>query len=175
MESPDVSKKKTKLKLVIQQCNSAKLKLPKLDKEATEKNLEISRGMVVFICFLKGAEQSDVLRAVQLVTNVKLCEQEEDSYNPSTKTKREDVKFVAGDLLIVPQATLGGKLKGKALQYHDNISKSEGVALYESFNVELKQQMTQSAKAGRFESGIYGARQVLSMDTNGPFTHIFEL
>ena len=169
--------KTAKVKLVIQQCLSARLKLPRDSEEGPEsaqKTLEIARGMVVFVCFLKGAETADAVRAAKTVLGVKLCEAEADADNPSTKTKRSDVLGAGGDLLVVPQATLGGKLKGKSLQYHDNIAKDEGIALYDSFNAELKSGVSQSS-GSRVESGIYGARQILNVDTNGPFTHVFEL
>ena len=103
--------KTAKVKLVIQQCLSARLKLPRDSEEGPEsaqKTLEI--GMVVFVCFLKGAETADAVRAAKTVLGVKLCEAEADADNPSTKTKRSDVLGAGGDLLVVPQATLGGKI-----------------------------------------------------------------
>ena len=35
--------------------------------------------------------------------------------------------------LLLLQATLGGKMKGKSIQYHSNISKEEGRLFYEKF------------------------------------------
>jgi len=37
---------------------------------------------------------------------------------------------VSGDLLIIPQATLGGRLNGHRFQYHHNINKDTGLEFY---------------------------------------------
>merc|ERR550532_3692675 len=47
--------------------------------------------------------------------------------------KLTSILDLPGDVLIVPQATLGGKLKGKVMQYHNNIDKTEGLQLYSRF------------------------------------------
>ena len=36
-------------------------------------------------------------------------------------------------MLLFVQATLGGKMKGKSIQYHSNISKDEGRIFYDKF------------------------------------------
>lgn len=85
------------------------------------------------------------------------------------------VSELPGSLLIVPQATLGGKAKGKGMQYHNNISKEEGLRLYSAF-VSLceKELMAASAAEVTVKHGTYGNRQVLKLDTNGPYTHLME-
>ena len=53
------------------------------------------------------------------------------------------------------------------MQYHQNVKPGEGESLYSQFCeglVDLK------ARAG-----VYGARQVVSMETNGPFSHVLDL
>lgn len=85
-----------------------------------------------------------------------------------------------GSLLIVPQATLGGKAKGKGMQYHNNISKEDGLKLYSSFiSLCEKELMTAAGETGReaevtVRHGTYGQRQVLQLDTNGPYTHLMD-
>ena len=84
-----------------------------------------------------------------------------------------------GSVLIVPQATLGGRLKGKMFQYHNNIEKSMGKELYESFVSQCQDVVSKNAKcqeAGNIHvrCGTYGNRQVLNLDTNGPFSHQLE-
>ena len=84
-----------------------------------------------------------------------------------------------GDVLIVPQATLGGKLKGKAMQYHNNIDKDKGLELYEHFVETCRRLLDESACAKErgcvVRCGTYGNLQVLQLNTNGPFTHVLEL
>ena len=151
-----------RVKLVIQQCLLARLVLP------SEETASIGRGMVVFVCFLKGAEKEETaIRAAEVVAKLKLCEAEADGDG----NKRRSVTDVSGDVLIVPQATLGGKLKkGKSIQYHSNVDKTKGQALYDAFCSAMRG----LCSGAKVESGVYGARQVLSMETNGPYTHVFE-
>lgn len=82
-----------------------------------------------------------------------------------------------GSVLIVPQATLGGKSKGRAMQYHNNISKEDGLRLYGSFISLCEKELTAAASAesgAEVKHGTYGNRQVLKLDTNGPYTHLME-
>ena len=98
-------------------------------------------------------------------------------------SETEDGKFVSildlpGDILIIPQATLGGTLKGKLMQYHKNIAKDEGLNLYSKFVALCQETVTKSEKSQEngtvLKFGTYGNRQVLQTDTNGPYTHLIE-
>lgn len=42
-------------------------------------------------------------------------------------------------LMLIPQASLGGKMKGKVAQYHGLIEKSRGEELYEELKCSLKE------------------------------------
>ena len=98
-------------------------------------------------------------------------------------SESDDGKFVSvlelpGDILIIPQATLGGRLKGKLMQYHQNISKDEGLRLYSKF-IGLCEEMKNNSDKCKEEGtvvkyGTYGNRQVFQTDTNGPYTHLIE-
>lgn len=79
-----------------------------------------------------------------------------------------------GNLLIVPQATLGGKAKGRAMQYHNNISKDDGLRLYSTFVSLCEKELVAAAPGVTVKHGTYGNRQVLKLDTNGPYTHLME-
>ncbi len=152
------------MRLVIQQCTSARLKLPCGD-AAT-----ISRGMVVFVCFRQGTARADAERAAETTCHLKLCEDVGEEREGGRR--RVSVLESGGEVLVVPQATLGGKLKGKALQYHGNVGKEEGEELYGAFCRTVAARMEDGSKV---KSGVYGARQVLSTETNGPYTHVLEL
>ena len=99
-------------------------------------------------------------------------------------SETEDGKYVGildlpGDILIIPQSTLGGTLKGKVMQYHRNISKGEGLRLYTKFIELCREMMNNSEQCKRggsvLEHGTYGNRQVSQFDTsNGPYTHLME-
>eukprot|EP00088_Acartia_fossae_P009880 TRINITY_DN14857_c0_g1_i1.p1 TRINITY_DN14857_c0_g1~~TRINITY_DN14857_c0_g1_i1.p1 ORF type:complete len:149 (+),score=9.17 TRINITY_DN14857_c0_g1_i1:181-627(+) len=146
------------VRLLIQQCISAQLTLP------TDEVLAIARGMIVFVCFNKEAEEEKVSKASQTVLKVKLSEMDGES-------KRKSIKETGGDILIIPQATLGGKLKGNSVQYHGNIAPDKGKGLYEQFCNEL----TSLLPDNKIHFGVYGARQVLSSQTNGPYSHCFDI
>ncbi|XP_078001108.1 D-aminoacyl-tRNA deacylase 2-like [Glandiceps talaboti] len=155
-------------KIIIQQCLSARLQVkPPADDGTPAEFAEVNRGIIIYLCFLKGASEDILEKMVKSVVNVKLSESESG--------KTVSILELPGDVLIVPQATLGGKLKGKVMQYHSNIHKSPGMELYTSFVQQIQQTVENNGKSKecscQVKWGTYGNRQVLSMVTNGPFTH----
>ena len=78
----------------------------------------------------------------------------------------------------MPQATLGGRPKGRMMQYQPNIDKAAGLELYTEFVRGCESSVhghEQCAEAGAtVHWGTYGNRQVLNLETNGPSTHIME-
>lgn len=92
--------------------------------------------------------------------------------------KRVSVLELPGNVLIIPQATLGGSLKGKRMQYHRNIDKGEGASLYADFvslcRTALQETVCSQEAGCVVQAGTYGNRQVFSCDTNGPYTHLLE-
>lgn len=107
---------------------------------------------------------------VTSLLNIKLCETDTGKY--------VSVLDLPGNVLIVPQATLGGKVKGKVMQYHGNIGKEVGQQLYAQFVSQCEKEMAASTKCCEagvvVRHGTYGNRQVLKLDTNGPYTHLME-
>ena len=100
------------------------------------------------------------------MTSIKLSE--------SDSGKLVSVVDLPGDVLIIPQATLGGKTKGKVMQYHNNINKDEGLTLYQDFVSKIESLMAGQEKC-IVQYGTYGKRQVFECVTNGPYTHLLEL
>lgn len=102
--------------------------------------------------------------------NVKLSE--------ADNGKRVSIIELPGDILIVPQATLGGRAKGRCMQYHSNAGKEIGMDLYAQFISQCQQEVQSHpswVEAGAaLRHGTYGNRQVLQLDTNGPYTHLLE-
>ncbi|XP_040025492.2 D-aminoacyl-tRNA deacylase 2 [Gasterosteus aculeatus] len=147
---------------VLQQCLQARLQVKPAEEEAEAQFVQIERGMVIYICFFKGATDDLLPKMASTLLNLRLCE--------SDSGKMVSVSELPGDLLIVPQATLGGKAKGRALQYHDNIGKEDGLRLYAAF-VSLCEERLAAASV---KHGTYGNRQVLKLDTNGPYTHLVD-
>ena len=74
-------------------------------------------------------------------------------------------------------AHAGGRLKGKSMQYHNNVDKSLGHSLYQTFVDRLEAEMRKKDACSEkcVRGGTYGNRQILSVDTNGPYTHLVEV
>nr|XP_020467235.1 probable D-tyrosyl-tRNA(Tyr) deacylase 2 [Monopterus albus] len=158
---------------VLQQCLQARLQVKPAEEQSEAQFVQIDRGMVIYICFFKGATDDILPKMVSTLLNLRLCE--------SDSGRMVSVLELPGSVLIVPQATLGGKAKGRAMQYHNNIHKDDGLRLYSAFVALCEKELMAAAasSAGRgaeitVKHGTYGNRQVLKLDTNGPYTHMME-
>nr|XP_051678707.1 D-aminoacyl-tRNA deacylase 2 isoform X1 [Oryctolagus cuniculus] len=130
----------------------------------------VQRGLVIYVCFFKGADKELLPKMVNTLLNVKLSETENG--------KHVSILDLPGDILIIPQATLGGRMKGRNMQYHSNSGKEEGLELYSQFVTLCEKELAANSKCAEagvvVEHGTYGNRQVLKLDTNGPYTHLIE-
>ncbi|XP_060081319.1 D-aminoacyl-tRNA deacylase 2-like [Ylistrum balloti] len=162
-----------KARLLLQQCLSARLQVEPASELEEAKYVEIGKGLIIYVCFMKGATEETVEKMVKSALNTCLS----PSQDPSA-TKRVSVLELPGDVLIIPQATLGGTPKGKAMQYHKNIAKDEGEKLYANFVslCEVSLHMSEKAReqGKQVRAGTYGNLQVFRTDTNGPYTHLLE-
>lgn len=104
--------------------------------------------------------------AVSTLLNIRLCE--------SSSGKMVSVLDLPGSILIVPQATLGGKAKSRGMQYHNNIGKEDGLRLYSTFVSLCEEIAAVNGDKVMVKHGTYGNRQVLKLDTNGPYTHLMD-
>ncbi|XP_069494570.1 D-aminoacyl-tRNA deacylase 2 [Ambystoma mexicanum] len=167
MADPD---KAVRARTVLQQCLHAKLQVQPPSEDAPAQWVEVGRGMVIYVCFFKGAEEEIIPKMVNTLLNVKLCE--------ADSGKHVSVLDLPGDVLIIPQATLGGKVKGRGVQYHTNVGKEQGLGLFTQLILQCRQQLSGNPtweEAGTvLHHGTYGNRQVLQLDTNGPYTHLVE-
>ncbi|KAJ3612996.1 hypothetical protein NHX12_019253 [Muraenolepis orangiensis] len=109
---------------VLQQCVHARLQVcPPGQDEQEEQWVQIGPGMVIYVCFFKGATEDMLPQMVSSLLNQRLCEKPSGGLG--------SVLEVGGSVLLVPQATLGGRAKGRVMQYHGNIAKEEGRRLYQ--------------------------------------------
>ena len=155
-----------KARLLLQQCLSGRLMVKPAEDDMPAEYVTIQQGLVAYVCFLKGADKSTVSKMVKLILTTRLSEKEENG-------KRVSVADLPGDILIIPQATLGGKTKGKMMQYHQNIDKTTGLSLYQDLCSQCTMGMESTKREVKW--GTYGNRQVFSMETNGPYTHMIEI
>ncbi|XP_074852981.1 D-aminoacyl-tRNA deacylase 2 isoform X4 [Carettochelys insculpta] len=84
---------------VLQQCLSARLQVKPPEPGSEAEWVEIQRGLVIYICFFKGAAEELIPKIVNTLLNVKLSETESGKY--------VSILDLPGNLLIIPQATLG--------------------------------------------------------------------
>lgn len=161
------------VRIIIQQCLSARLQVQPPTENEDAKWVEITKGIVIYLCFLRGSNLDILPKVVKSILNVRLSE-------TTARPGNVSVLELPGDILIVPQATLGGKMKGRSVQYHSNISKDEGRIFYEKFitlceeTVQANSTTSPHSTPKTVKYGTYGNRQVLSVETNGPFTHVFD-
>ncbi|KAL5008554.1 hypothetical protein ScPMuIL_014135 [Solemya velum] len=147
-----------KARLLLQQCLSARLQVQPATGDREAEFVNIKEGLIIYVCFLKGATESIVEKLVKAALNARLSENDDG--------KRVSVLDLPGDVLIIPQATLGGILKGKVMQYHRNISKEDGAQLYSKFISSCKDTFDTNNKVKcinkTVESGTYGNRQEIN-------------
>uniref|UniRef100_A0A8C0LJ39 D-aminoacyl-tRNA deacylase 2 n=1 Tax=Canis lupus dingo TaxID=286419 RepID=A0A8C0LJ39_CANLU len=150
---------------LLQQCLHARLQVRPAEGDAESQWVEVQRGLVIYVL------KSTILSCtVNTLLNVKLSEAENG--------KHVSILDLPGNVLIIPQATLGGRVKGRNMQYHSNSGKEEGLELYSQFVTLCEKELAANSKCAEagvvVEHGTYGNRQVLKLDTNGPYTHLIE-
>ncbi|KAL9654982.1 hypothetical protein ABK040_008770 [Willaertia magna] len=148
------------VKVVLQNVNNASLLIDNKDEWKSIEN----KGVILFVSFLKDTTSEEVTKIVKLIFESKII--------PIENGKESILNFEKFDIMIVPQASLAGKLKNKQMQYHSLIDKELGKQLYEQFVRECKELV----KAGStLVEGTYGNRQGLKFESDGPYSHIIEL
>ncbi|CAH1264368.1 DTD2 [Branchiostoma lanceolatum] len=87
-----------KARVVVQQCLSARLQVKPPSQENEAEYVEVGRGIIIYVCFLKGATEDLVEKMVRSILAVRLSESEPNG-------KLVSVLDLPGDVLIVPQVT----------------------------------------------------------------------
>ncbi|PFH38505.1 hypothetical protein BESB_008470 [Besnoitia besnoiti] len=174
-KSPKVSTASA-ARLVIQRVETAILVI---DAGPPEQQVSIGAGLVVYVCFLKEASVGTVAELVDLLFRADLlCLPNEDG---SANRKVCLAQFPQDvDLLVVPQASLAGRLKANALQFHSLAPKPEAQELYRRFIEDLRAKAQAEAarvpgRKLRVEAGVYGNLQRLTFSSPGPFTTCIEI
>eukprot|EP01080_Neovahlkampfia_damariscottae_P003399 gene3399-5944_t len=144
---------------VIQRVESASLLIDNVDKY-----VNINKGVIIHLSILKETKKEDLEKIVKTLSTTK--------YYINEDGKPCSIQEVPCDILIVPQASLAGKIKQKNVQYHSLIEKSGGKEIYDAFVEMMKSTIHEKSI---LQSGVYGNRQGLKFISEGPFTHSFEL
>lgn len=83
-----------------------------------------------------------------------------------------------GSVMIIPQDTMTGVVKGSTVQHHDAIESWKGLYFYEQFVTQCESKVAASAKCTEagvvIRHGVYGNMQTLYLNSNAPLTHVLE-
>ncbi|KAL0525910.1 LOW QUALITY PROTEIN: putative D-Tyr-tRNA(Tyr) deacylase [Leishmania naiffi] len=166
-----------------------------------DKYVHTGRGVMVYIAFISDGDSTSVTdeqlrRGVDVLLQTKIFTHFSPEKMISRPLSLEECPEM--DILIVPQASLGGKVKGRSVQFHQLVPKDVSAALYDRFchfvrvargvdetrvdanGASLSEERVPEAASwikynSRVISGTFGNRQGLRFETDGPFTHTFDI
>jgi D-tyrosyl-tRNA(Tyr) deacylase len=122
--------------------------------------VEMGNGVVVFVCFLKGAETDDLHEVVSSLLNATM-----HSVPPAGNLEKtafessSSATFVRRHVMVIPQATLAGVLKRKQQQYHAQTDKETSARLYAQMCDEFKAQLSALDADATVVCGTFGNRR----------------
>ena len=122
-----------KIKVVVQRCNSASLLIDN-DKQWQS----ISNGIVIYLSFTTLCTPEDISKAAIQIANLPVA----TLTNWGDEQKPQSVRDycqqnVEIGIMLIPQAGLVSKIKGKSLQYRNQAPKETGRKLYKCFCNEI--------------------------------------
>jgi len=126
------------------------------------KETEIQRGLVVLIAFENNDIEEKFQKVINKILNLRVFEDENKKINLS-------VKDINGEILLVPNFTLAGYLKGNRPSF-DNAMPIERAR---EFFEKLKQEFLISYSRVKF--GKFQSYMELELINDGPFTLIYSL
>uniref|UniRef100_A0A2K5LSE5 D-aminoacyl-tRNA deacylase n=1 Tax=Cercocebus atys TaxID=9531 RepID=A0A2K5LSE5_CERAT len=101
---------------LLQQCLHARLQIRPAEGDAAAQWVEVQRGLVIYVCFFKGADKEILPKMVNTLLNVKLSETENG--------KHVSILDLPATFLLSLKLPLE-KTKRRNMQYHSNSGKEE--------------------------------------------------
>ncbi len=121
----------------------------------------IEKGLVLLVGFTQGDSESEILKLVKKVVNLRIFDDENGVMNKS-------ILDVGGEVLSISQFTLyANTKKGNRPSYLEALNGDDAVRLYDKFNEELN-------KLVKTKGGIFGADMVVNIINDGPITIMLE-
>ncbi|XP_026789541.3 uncharacterized protein LOC113538579 isoform X1 [Pangasianodon hypophthalmus] len=155
---------------VVQQCTHALLQVKPQTADADSEWVEIRDGIVIYVCFYKGATEKIIPKMVNTLLNA--------AFFPMSTGRYVSVMELPGSVMIIPQETMTGVVKGSRVQHHDAIEDWKGLYLYEHFVTQCEKEVAASTKCTEagvvVRHGVYGNMQTLYLNSNAPLTHVLE-
>ena len=140
------------MRILIQLVRSASVEI------GGEKVSSISRGMLIFVGFTQGDDESTCLKMAEKLWKLRLFPDENGKTNLSLSS-------IEGELLCVSQFTLYASLKeGNRPSFVNALNQVEAGKLYEHFFGLLKQRIPS------LQGGVFHADMQVSLVNDGPFT-----
>nr|XP_006822146.1 PREDICTED: probable D-tyrosyl-tRNA(Tyr) deacylase 2-like [Saccoglossus kowalevskii] len=160
----------SKARIVIQQCVSARVQLQSPVEGGSVDFVEIKKGIVVYVCFLKECSKELLNRMAHVVLHVR--------YLKDAHGSRVSVLELPGDVLIVPQSTLGGIRKKRHLTYHYNVNKEDAHEMYKEFVSLCRRGVEENVRHQcQVRCGQYNSKQegmLVESGECGLMTHLVE-
>ncbi len=123
---------------------------------------EINRGILVFLCAVRGDQDADLEYLVRKVAQLRIFSDDEGRMNRS-------VAEVGGAALVVPQFTLAAATrKGNRPSFIEAEEPGRAEILYESFVQRL------TALGIPVRTGIFSASMAVSLTNDGPVTILLD-
>ncbi|KAK3537290.1 hypothetical protein QTP70_006981 [Hemibagrus guttatus] len=155
---------------VIQQCTHALLQVNPQTTDTDSEWVEIREGIVIYVCFFKCATEKVIPKMVNTLLNA--------SFIPVSTGRHISIMELPGSVMIIPQDTMTGVVKGSTVQHHDAIESWKGLHFYEQFVTQCESEVAASAKCTEagvvVRHGVYGNMQTLYLNSNAPLTHVLE-
>ncbi len=141
---------------LLQRVSSAQVEI---DKRVTGR---IGRGLLVFLCAVKGDEENDLDYILKKVSLLRIFEDEEGKMNRS-------LLEVNGEALVISQFTLAARTrKGNRPSFDEAEAPGKAKTLYELFVQRL-------AETGiPVRTGEFGAAMAISLVNEGPVTILID-
>ena len=122
----------------------------------------IGRGLLVFLCAVKGDAEKDLDYLLKKVSQLRIFEDERGKMNHSVIDAR-------GEILVVSQFTLAASTrKGNRPSFDAAETPEKARAMYESFVGRLKN------TGVNVQTGVFAATMAVSLVNDGPVTIILD-
>ncbi|XP_062325879.1 uncharacterized protein LOC134026882 [Osmerus eperlanus] len=155
---------------VIQQCSQALLKISPVVDGAEAKWVQIQDGMVVYVCFFKGATEEIIPKMVETLLETKLFRK--------SNGQMVSVLKLPGSVLLIPQDTLtGNSIFMNRVMYPDVAQPRRGAQLYSQLvtgcEKAMNDKLSTDSEVG-VKHGTYGNKQEILINSQEPATLLLE-
>lgn len=144
------------MKVLIQRVNHASVEV---DSQIVGK---IDKGLVLFVGISKDFTEEKLDYMVKKIPKLRL-------FNSQNKGFDLSIKDVEGEILIVSQFTLHGKIDANKPNFINSAEYEKAKEIYNRFIEKIKQESKL-----KVESGIFGAMMKVNLENDGPVTIIID-